>query len=121
MPFELNGANLKFHPTNADVIMGTDMSGYLWVTEDFCENWYKVHDSGRTHAYKWDPMDKEGKILYYTHDPTGTGRKQDFALTLYRSKDAGKTQEPLAEHVWSFGIEDKFLFVSGKSILAYLY
>ena len=57
-------------------------------------------------------LDKTGKIFYYTHDPTGMGRQQKFALTLYRSKDGGSTIDKLAERVWSFGTEDKFLFVS---------
>ena len=44
--------------------------------------------------------------------PNKKGRKQNFALTLYRSKDGGKSTAKLAEHVWSFGVEDKFIFVS---------
>ena len=67
---------------------------------------------GRTHSYKWDDTDTLGKTFFYTHDPTGLGRKQNFALTLYRSTDGGKSTTKLAEHVWSFGVEDKFIFVS---------
>lgn len=67
---------------------------------------------GRTHSYKWDDTDTTGKTFFYTHDPTGLGRKQNFALTLYRSTDGGKSTTKLAEHVWSFGVEDKFIFVS---------
>lgn len=111
VPFEMNGANLKFHPTNPEAILGTDASnGRLHVTFDFGQTWTAVHESGRAHAFKWDP--KHDKIFFYTHDPTGLGRKQNFALTLYRSKDGGKTIDKLAEHVWSFGIEEEFLFVS---------
>ena len=80
------------------------------MTFDFGQTWTAVHESGRAHAFKWDP--KHDKIFFYTHDPTGLGRKQNFALTLYRSKDGGKTVDKLAEHVWSFGIEEEFLFVS---------
>ena len=43
---------------------------------------------------------------------TIAGRRQNFALTLYKSEDAGVTVSKLAEHVWSFGVEDKFLYVS---------
>lgn len=113
VPFELSGAQMKFHPTNADMILATDMNeGKLWISRDFSTSWKAVHESGKAHAYKWDPVDKSGKVFYYTHDPTGMGRRQNFALTLYRSQDAGESVEKLAEHVWSFGTEDKFLFVS---------
>ena len=113
MPFELSGAQMKFHPVNAEMVLATDMNdGRLWISRDFCQTWKSVHETGKAHAYKWDPTDKDGKVFYYTHDPTGMGRRQNFALTLYRSLDSGETVEKLAEHVWSFGTEDKFLFVS---------
>lgn len=63
VPFELNGANVKFHPTNPDAMLATDASTRkLYVTRDFGKNWKAVHDSGSTHSYKWDPLDKEAKI-----------------------------------------------------------
>ena len=109
----MNGANLKFHEKAADAILATDAStGKLFVTADFGASWKAVHDSGRTHSYKWDNTDEAGKTFFYSHDPTGLGRKQNFALTLYRSRDGGATTSKLAEHVWSFGVEDKFIFVS---------
>ena len=74
VPFELSGSMMKFHPTNADMVLATDMNeGKLWITKDFCKTWSKVHESGKAHAYKWDPRDTSGKVFYYTHDPTGTG------------------------------------------------
>jgi len=104
---------MKFHEKNPDMVLTVDVNdGKLWVSRDFCENWKQVHESGKAHSYKWDPTDESGKIFYYTHDPTGMGRRQNFALTLYRSIDAGETVEQLTEHVWSFGTEDKFLYVS---------
>lgn len=74
VPFEMNGANLKFHQKNAESILATDASsGKLYVTNNFGETWSAVHDSGRTHSYKWDNTDESGNTFFYTHDPTGLG------------------------------------------------
>ena len=74
VPFEMNGANLKFHQKNPDAILATDASsGKLYATDDFGKTWSAVHDSGRTHSYKWDNTDESGKTFFYTHDPTGLG------------------------------------------------
>lgn len=57
VPFEINGAEIKFHPTNADMVLATDQTdGKLHISHDFCETWKAVHTTGKTHAYKWDPL-----------------------------------------------------------------
>jgi len=110
-PFELSGSQMKFHPKKSSHILATDATTQqLFITTDFCKTWKAVHDSGKTSAFKWDPKNED--IFYYTHDPLGSGRRDRFSMTLYRSKDDGKTSEALTEHVWSFGIQEQFLFVS---------
>uniref|UniRef100_A0A8C4Q6M6 Sortilin 1a n=1 Tax=Eptatretus burgeri TaxID=7764 RepID=A0A8C4Q6M6_EPTBU len=106
LPFVLLEA-MVFHPTNPDCLMAYTYEHELWITEDLCKTWQKVHTAVFMH--KWGP----DNLLYLATDPKGkVDRAAMGKLQLKRSRDFGRTFDVVAENVFSFGTGGRFLYAS---------
>uniref|UniRef100_A0A8K9X806 Sortilin 1b n=1 Tax=Oncorhynchus mykiss TaxID=8022 RepID=A0A8K9X806_ONCMY len=83
---------ITYNPRDANVLLNE-----LWLSEDFGENWRKIHDMVCL-------IDKENICLSLSDDRG--------MLDLRRTTDYGKTIKTVATKIFSFGLGGKFLFAS---------
>lgn len=135
LPFKIEGSKLEQHPYKKDhfltVAVGSRDQHSLWMTTDGGYNWNKIDVN--VYRYRWDPRpkahpghmdahDEYNKIhdienaFYYTKDQTGMFQKHSFNYELYRGQNWSSTKSGnrylLAVEVYSFGVQDRFLYVS---------
>uniref|UniRef100_UPI00358DE0EF sortilin n=1 Tax=Myxine glutinosa TaxID=7769 RepID=UPI00358DE0EF len=106
LPFMLLEA-MMFHPTKPDCLMAYSTENELWITENLCKTWRKVHKAVFMH--KWGPDD----LLYFATNPNGVFDSDAMGkLQLKRSRDFGRTFDIIATNVFSFGSGGRFLYAS---------
>uniref|UniRef100_A0A674D6Q3 Sortilin 1b n=1 Tax=Salmo trutta TaxID=8032 RepID=A0A674D6Q3_SALTR len=77
---------ITYNPRDANVLLVISNTNELWLSEDFGENWRKIHDM--VCLAKWGMLD------------------------LRKTADYGKTIKTVAIKIFSFGLGGKFLFAS---------
>ncbi|XP_689083.7 sortilin isoform X2 [Danio rerio] len=106
---------LQFHPAQAiqfslldpKYLVVISIDDGLWLSEDFGNNWSKVHEG--VHTFTWGSEN----TLFFSSSPNGTveaARRGE--LILRRTCDFGKTFDTIAENIFSFGHIGSFLFTS---------
>uniref|UniRef100_A0A8C7P6F5 Sortilin 1b n=1 Tax=Oncorhynchus mykiss TaxID=8022 RepID=A0A8C7P6F5_ONCMY len=83
---------ITYNPRDANVLLVIGNTNELWLSEDFGENWRKIHDMVYIYIY----------ICVYDRG----------MLDLRRTTDYGKTIKTVATKIFSFGLGGKFLFAS---------
>jgi len=123
--FQLDGALIEQHPHDESCMLAIGAAKSdnraLWITTDGGFKWKKVDDN--VHRYRWDPVqelqsEKTKYGFYYTKDPTQMFQVNQFHYELFRatgwsSKHTGE-RPLLAVNVYSFGVQNEFLYVSVK-------
>ena len=103
--------NVKKHPTESNWLIGTVTEGAkstAMVSQDFGNAWRKVDEN--VIDVEWGmlrDLEKSKQTVYYIktdQGPNGVTRR------LYRSKDLGKKDDMMLEHVIKVYREDKYLF-----------
>jgi len=84
-----------------------------WLSLDFGSTWSKLKDNA--YSVKWgahtgDALDE--KIIFVTVKRFSIGIFTSADSSLWRSKDLGRTFEKLHDHIYSYGIQGSFLFIS---------
>ncbi|XP_039270860.2 sortilin-like [Styela clava] len=80
----------------------------LWISYDFGLVWRHISD--HVIQVRWDPTDKD--TFYYAKDPTGSMISGAFNNELYRGKASYIESTKIAEHIYSFGVQGGFIFIS---------
>ncbi|XP_031571745.1 sortilin-like [Actinia tenebrosa] len=113
--FQVRGA-LEFHPRNKNWILATanGLKG-AYLSKDSGMTWKLL----RPHviSVKWgarqDKMvSKEEQTILMNVVPNYNGRLNIYNQELWRSRDLGEHFELIAKHIYSFGVQGPFLFVS---------
>ncbi|XP_052340658.1 sortilin-like [Oncorhynchus keta] len=96
---------ITYNPRDAKVLLVISNTNELWLSEDFGENWRKIHDM--VCLFKWG-MDSN---IFFTTSLNGSCNDLGM-LDLRRTTDYGKTIKTVATKIFSFGLGGKFLFAS---------
>uniref|UniRef100_A0A8K9XB52 Sortilin 1b n=1 Tax=Oncorhynchus mykiss TaxID=8022 RepID=A0A8K9XB52_ONCMY len=96
---------ITYNPRDANVLLVIGNTNELWLSEDFGENWRKIHDM--VCLFKWG-MDSN---IFFTTSLNGSCNDRGM-LDLRRTTDYGKTIKTVATKIFSFGLGGKFLFAS---------
>ncbi|XP_062861217.1 sortilin [Trichomycterus rosablanca] len=98
---------ISFHLHNPDCLLVISTDGGLWLSQDFGNNWSKIHE--RVYSFMWG----SGITLFLSYSPTNTVEAgQRGELHLRRTQDLGLTFTTIAKNIFSFGYIGEFLFIS---------
>ncbi|XP_067095330.1 sortilin 1b [Osmerus mordax] len=104
---------ITYNPHDSNVLMAISSVNELWLSEDFGENWKKLH--GMVCLVKWG-MDN---AIFFTTNLNGSCNDRGM-LDLRKTSDYGKNIKTVASKIFSFGLGGRFLFASvmtGKETL----
>ncbi|XP_066283754.1 sortilin-like isoform X2 [Branchiostoma lanceolatum] len=108
-----NVDTIQFHLKNKDYLLAhTSQNDHsLYLSKDFGRTWSKVHDYVADFKWGTASYDTESTI-YLTYDPKHMASAESYNYDLLKSTDLGKNFVVVAEHVYSFGQQGQFLYVS---------
>lgn len=104
---------ITYNPHDSNVLLAVSSLNELWLSEDFGENWKKLHDM--VCLVKWG-MDN---AIFFTTNLNGSCNDRGM-LDLRKTTDYGKSVKTVASKIFSFGLGGRFLFASvmtGKGTL----
>ncbi|KAM4610859.1 sortilin 1b [Polymixia lowei] len=104
---------ITYNPHDSNVLMVISNNNELWLSENFGENWKKIHDM--VCLVKWGMKN----TIFFTTNNNGSCNERGM-LDLRRTTDYGKTVKTVASKIFSFGLGGRFLFASvmtGKGTL----
>ncbi|KAJ8017219.1 hypothetical protein DPEC_G00015530 [Dallia pectoralis] len=98
-------SQILYHPKEPNVLLVISNTYELWLSEDFGENWWKIHEM--VCQYKWGT----DSTIFFTSNLNGSCNERGM-LELRKTSDYGKTIKTVATKIFSFGLGGKFLFAS---------
>ncbi|KAM9785638.1 sortilin 1b [Neosynchiropus ocellatus] len=104
---------ISYNPENSNVLLVLCNNNDLWISEDFGDNWRKIHET--VCLVKWGRKN----TIFFSTNPNGSCKDQGV-LVLMRTTNYGKTIKTIASKIYSFGKGGRFLFASvmtGKGTL----
>ncbi|XP_078595135.1 sortilin-like isoform X2 [Branchiostoma floridae x Branchiostoma japonicum] len=107
-----NVDTIQFHPKNKDYLLAHSQNDHsLYLTQDFGRNWHVVHNY--VADFKWGTASYDtDSTIYLTYDPKHMSEAESYNYDLLKSTDLGENFVVVAEHVYSFGQQGQFLYVS---------
>ncbi|XP_036388856.1 sortilin-like [Megalops cyprinoides] len=102
-----------YNPQDANVLMVLSITNDLWLSEDFGENWRKIHESAC--LAKWG----SDNTIFFTTIFNGSCNDRGM-LELKKTTDYGRTFKTIGSKIFSFGLGGRFVFASvmtGKGTL----
>ncbi|CAH1783310.1 unnamed protein product [Owenia fusiformis] len=122
LPFMLS-KEIVFHPKNKEFMLAhADNTKGLYLSRSGGETWNKIHDF--VIDFKWGVGENDGEgTIYLTTDP---GKQQMVPGNIFshffesndnelrKSVDYGDHWETIKEHVYTFGLQGKFLYSSRR-------
>nr|XP_040049590.1 sortilin 1b [Gasterosteus aculeatus aculeatus] len=104
---------ITYSPDDSNALLALSSSNELWLSEDFGNNWKKIHDM--VCLVKWGRKN----TIFFTANYNGSCNDRGM-LELKRTTDYGKNIKTVASKIYSFGQGGRFLFASvmtGKGTL----
>ncbi|ESN91848.1 hypothetical protein HELRODRAFT_116302 [Helobdella robusta] len=111
--------DLIFHPTKVDLILFLDSYDSLHLSRNRGYTWVNIAND--TRSAKWGQSSTCQDCIFINHNSQSTvsnlllfsiKQYSPFMNTLMRSLDYGSSWTALKEHIYSFGLEDNFTYVS---------
>ncbi|XP_076022393.1 sortilin-like [Genypterus blacodes] len=96
---------ITYNPHNGNVLVVISNNNELWLSEDFGSNWKKIHNM--VCLVKW----AKENTLFFSTNLNGSCIDRGM-LALRRTSDYGKTIQTVASKIFSFVVEERFLFAS---------
>ncbi|KAJ8412064.1 hypothetical protein AAFF_G00143310 [Aldrovandia affinis] len=96
---------ISYDPRSADVLLVVSITYDLWVSEDFGENWKKIHNM--VCLVKWGT----DNTIFFTTSPNGSCSDRGM-LELKKTSDYGRTFKTVGSKIYSFGLGGRFVFAS---------
>lgn len=109
---------IMYNPHDSNVLMVLSSKNELWLSQDFGENWKKLHDM--VCLVKWG---LDSSTIFFTTNTNGSCTERGM-LDLMKISDYGKSIKTVASKIFSFGLGGRFLFASvmtGKGTLRMIY
>ncbi|XP_033104072.1 sortilin-like [Anneissia japonica] len=118
LQFNIQGP-LFFHRYNSDYILAHSASDQysLWLSTDFGRTWTRIKNF--VHSFRWGEKTQNDFNIYFAVDRNMMADENAFDLVLKRGRVSAEKKylddKDLQTNVFTFGVQDKFLFASVKS------
>ncbi|KAJ8260285.1 hypothetical protein GJAV_G00179210 [Gymnothorax javanicus] len=96
---------ISYNPHNANVLMVISITYDLWISQDFGENWKKIHEM--VCLVKWG-IDN---TIFFSTSPNGSCSDRGM-LELRKTSDYGQSFKTVGTKIYSFGLGGRFVFAS---------
>lgn len=96
---------ISYNPHDANVLLVISITYDLWVSEDFGENWKKIHEM--VCLVKWGT----DNTIFFTTNPNGSCSDRGM-LELRKTSDYGRNFKTVGKKIFSFGLGGRFVFAS---------
>ncbi|KAI1893173.1 hypothetical protein AGOR_G00141180 [Albula goreensis] len=96
---------IMYDPRDSNLLMVLSITNDLWLSEDFGENWRKIHEMACLAKWGID------NTIFLTTIVNGSCNDRGM-LELRKTTDYGKTFKTIGTKIFSFGLGGRFVFAS---------